>query len=54
MGGVEKGQSETFEFFLNYKQYKVGISAKCFFLFISFIKTFILTHKFDGKYCTIF
>ena len=36
----------TNEFFLNYRQHKIGISASYFFPFISFVKFIVVTHKF--------
>ena len=40
---------ETFEFSLNYQQYRVGISMNHFFPFVSFVTFVIVTHKFGGK-----
>ena len=40
---------DFFEFFLSYRQYKVGISVNYFFPFYSFVVFIIVSHKFGAK-----
>ena len=49
-----KNISKKMEFFLNYQQHKIGISAKYFFPFISFVIFIVITHRFGGKCYLIF
>ena len=42
------------ELFLNYQQYKVGISANYVFPLISFVKFIVVTHRLDWKCYFIF
>ena len=46
--------NSTFEFFLNCRQHKVGISANFFFPFISIVKLIMISYKFGGKCYLIF